>query len=275
MLHYRLVVTDLDGTLLDGDAKITETAKEQIRNFQEAGGVFTIATGRNEESTRDFAGQIGVSAPVIAYNGAKVVDLASGAVLYEAALDPEMAAQSYIALRKLKKNAIVFQNNLPHVGEVNEVILKYLQRARSEIKVIENAEDVRGIIDRTTKKILVIDPLREFDLILGAIRPIFKDRLSYVFSDLEFFEIMPHGASKGNGLKAVARHLGIPIAETVAVGDYNNDVSMIEAAGVGVAVRNADRDALAAARYVTDANCEDGVPNLLRRIVAGERLVSR
>jgi Cof subfamily protein (haloacid dehalogenase superfamily) len=237
------------------------------------GGVFTIATGRNEQSTRAFAAQIGVRAPVIAYNGAKVVDLASGAVLYEAALDAELAARAYIALRKLKKDAIVFQDNLPHVAEANGVVLKYLERARSEIRIIEKDEDVRGVIDETTKKILVIDPLREFDRILDAVRPIYGDKLNYVFSDVEFFEIMPPGASKGNGLKAVAEHLGIPIAETVAVGDYNNDVSMIKAAGLGVAVRNADGDALAAASYITDANDRDGVPNLLRRIMAGERLL--
>ncbi|MDR1060404.1 MAG: HAD hydrolase family protein, partial [Clostridiales bacterium] len=73
MMHYRLVVSDLDGTLLDGGARITETARRQIGAFQEMGGVFTIATGRNEQSTRAFAAQIGVRAPVIAYNGAKVV----------------------------------------------------------------------------------------------------------------------------------------------------------------------------------------------------------
>jgi Cof subfamily protein (haloacid dehalogenase superfamily) len=267
-----LVVTDLDGTLLDSDSHVTESAKEQIKIFQDMGGWFTIATGRNEESTRNFARQIGANAPIIAYNGARIVDLSNGDVLFDAALDAELAARAYEALRGLKKDAILFQNNMPHVAELNGVITKYLSRARSEIRIIENARDVRGIVDETTKKILVVDPLREFDLILDAVRPIYGDKLNCVFSDAEFLEILPANVSKGNGLRIVADYLGIPIHETVAVGDYNNDVSMIEAAGAGVAVRNAESSALAAASYVTDANFDDGVPNMLRRIIAGERL---
>ncbi|MDR3119993.1 MAG: HAD family hydrolase [Clostridiales bacterium] len=272
MLQYKLVVTDLDATLLDSRGEITENTRRAVRAYQESGGIFTIATGRMEGAARRFAEQVGVKVPIISFNGGKIVSLQDGAVIYETFLDPDCGTRAYLALRALKKDVIVYLNQERYVAERNAVIEKYIARVQYDVSIVDDIHAIVGAGDRRLKKLLTIDPKQETDLILNTIRPIFGALFNCVKSDPEYYEILPPNTSKGDALVRLARHLGVPIETTVAVGDHLNDIPMFEAAGFGVAVANATPEALLAADYVTASNDDDGIAVLLQKIIAGEPL---
>jgi Cof subfamily protein (haloacid dehalogenase superfamily) len=271
-LRYKLIVSDLDGTLLNDNAELTARTIEAIRQYHALGGRFTYATGRSDESAKAFADMADMTTPGISFNGAKIIDYADGDVIYETFLGAEEAKAAYAAVRKLNKDAVVYMDDARYVAEYTPVIDKYLERVRHRIQI---ARDINALIGdgRTLKKLLVIDPNQEEGAILGAVRPIFGDKMNYVKSDPRYFEFLPPGTSKGAALIVLAAHLGVSPAEVVAIGDHLNDVSMIKAAGLGVAVANAEREALDAADYITSSNDEEGVAEFLEKLNRGEEFI--
>ena len=270
-LKYRLIVSDLDGTLLNSKGQMSNRTIEAIKQYHEAGGFFTYATGRSEVSARIFAEQSGIKIPGIAFNGGKVVSHLDGVVVHETFLDAEIAKKAYTALRKLGKNVIVYLDKSRHVAEYTAVIDKYLERVRQGVKIIRDIEQVIGD-GSTLKKLLVIDPDQEDELIINTVKPIFRDKLNCIKSDPQYYEFMPPGTSKGSALEALTKHIGIGLDEAIAIGDHLNDISMFEAAGFGVAVANAEREVLDAARYITASNNDDGVALVIEKLLCGESL---
>jgi len=267
-MRYDLVAADLDGTLLTSRNELTERTVQSVRRYQAAGGAFTIATGRNALSAMQFVERLGVCAPVVAFNGGRVEYPATGEVVYEAFLTREAAAGAFLAVRALGKDVVAYIGGLPYVAEATEVTAKYARRINH---VPEILADPAADIGDNTQKLLVIDPALEFERVRAAIAPFFGGggALNCVHSDVDFLEILPPGVSKGGGLLRAAERLGIAQPQTCAVGDQANDIPMLRAAGLGVAVANANPDVLAAAGYVTASNDEDGVAQLLDAIVAG------
>ena len=267
MLKYRLVASDLDGTLLDDEKRISGRTKEAITEYQRRGGIFTIATGRKDDSARKFAEMIQVTAPVVASNGAKVLNFTKNEVLQESFMDTELAAKAYMALRTLKKDIIIYSDGKPFVSGITPITSRYLDRVEIAMRVLEDVRDLTGHI---VTKILVIDPLHEFDKMEKLVAPIFGEYLNAINSDDDFLELLPPGVSKGTGLMAVADALGIPMAETIAIGDHLNDISMIQAAGLGIAVENAREEVRRAADCITAGNNHDGVAIVIEKLLAGE-----
>jgi len=268
-LKYKLVVADLDGTLLNSKVQMSERTLEAIGRYHAAGGLFTYATGRSEESAQKFAEQAGIKIPGISFNGGKVVNLTDGFVVYETFLEAGAAKKAYIALRELNKNVIVYLEKTRHVAVYTPVIDKYLERVRQGVHIIRDIEQV--IYEGSKlKKLLVIDPEKEENLILDTIRPFFGDDFNSVKSDPIFYEILPPGTSKGKALEALTEYLGISLDETIAVGDHLNDVPMIKAAGFGAAVANAEQETLDAADYITGSNNDDGVAALIEKVLSGD-----
>jgi len=112
-------------------------------------------------------------------------------------------------------------------------------------------------------KMMMIDEPEILDEAISKIPECFKEKYTTVKSTEFYYEILNKEASKGNALKKLAAHLNIPIEETMAIGDNENDLSMIEAAGIGVAMGNATDSVKAAAQVETTSNDEDGVAEIL------------
>ena len=267
MLKYKLIATDLDGTLLDDKKTISQRTKDAIAEYQRQGGVFTIATGRKEASAKRFAEEIQVTAPIVAFNGAKVVDFIKGTTLRESFLDSELAVKSFTALHAIEKDMVVYSDDMPFISNITPTLKRYMNRVDITMQVIK---DANVLLNHPITKILIIDPSQEFDRMLKIVSPIFGEKLNAVSSDDEYLELLPIGVSKGSGLEEIAGILGIPMAETIAIGDHFNDISMIQAAGLGVAVENAREEVLLAADYITADNNHEGVALLLEKVLSGE-----
>lgn len=265
-MKYKLIVSDFDGTLLRSDNTISEPTRRAIAAYMEAGGTFTISTGRNYPSIRQRlpeAGLGGLDIPVMSLQGSMAVNAKTGEEMFAEFLDTEMAAR-FIGL-------CVRDGVYCHVYDKYSVYTA-ASCAESErysrmvgVPVLEAGDLLAFIGKNRIIKVLAVcdgDSAARFAEAWGGEM---GSSAQVMTTSRHFVECFPAGAGKGAGLRRVADILGVDIADTIAVGDEMNDRSMIEAAGLGVAVANARPAVKALASYVTAANDDDGVRRLIEK----------
>lgn len=264
-MAIKLFVTDLDGTLLNKEHQISEENKKAIQEAVAKGVVVTIATGRMYVSALPYAQELGVDVPIITYNGALIKSV-SGEEFFNAYL-PEDAVKDMLDYC-LKRNW--------QIQVYSDDELYFIERGAYE-KAYEEAVDVEGhavgrekIYDyyRNVPKMLSITSgAEETDARIAELRKAFAGRFFPVKSNANYAEIIGIGINKATALERLAQKLGISIDEVMAIGDSNNDLPMLKAAGHSVAMGNANDEVKAACDYVT-ADCEqNGVAEAIRKYV--------
>lgn len=269
-MNYDLIISDFDGTLLRRDDTISPRTVKAIKEFTAFGGIFGLSSGRAFSSLRLRLGELGLSGsfPVLCCQGAMSRDSESGELLYQIPMPKESAVEF---LRKAENMGLMCQFYTadkvyaPSLNERNEYYFKHNRIVPEEVgKASEFAEKNDF---RILKALAIIEPnerekmLSEFAGIRGV-----KSFASHPM----LIEAVSQSAGKGNGLKSVCKTLGINLARSVALGDELNDVEMIEAAGLGVAMGNAVNEAKHVADCVT-ADCDaDGVAKVIEKVVSGE-----
>ncbi len=281
MTTYRLVALDMDGTLLASDGSLSPRVTRAVRAARERGVAIALATARRWVGVLPVARELGLDGPLILYDGAIVRSFPDGKAQMSHALDVALAqrAAETLAAHELQ---VVTQHSSPH-GErmaVSENPLHpkwmrdYLENFRDQATYVPLARIARRFPN--TLRVVSFGPesrLRDAIASLGD-APVGRQILpmgSYGIAELTVFS--PR-ASKGEGLRWLAQHLGIPLEQTLAIGDGVNDISMLREAGLGVAMGNAARETQEAARVVTATNDEDGAALAIERyVLEGERVV--
>lgn len=261
-----LFVTDLDGTLLRKDKTISEENLRAIAEFEAEGGAFTFITGRISRGAAPILAQLMPSVPIGCINGGGIYDPREKKYLWQLALDPAFLDMVKEVDRKL-----------PNVGiELNafERIYFCKKNAITEMhRINESFDDLAPAfeeVDEPLAKILFgVDPA-EMDALIALLRehPA-ADRFDFIRSDEEYYEILPKGSSKGGLLVRLADLLGIDRRRTIAIGDNDNDISMIREAALGIAVANASQNAMNAADYVTVSNEEHAIARIIKDLQEG------
>ncbi len=265
-MKYRLLAVDLDGTLIGPDLQILLRDREAITRAREAGVRFTIATGRGFPVAQKYARDLGLATHVICYQGGLIKDPNSGDVLYEATLPPDAYAE---AVRLAQEQDLDF-----HVYVGDTVFLAEMRRSRDFYDrwfalPFRQVDDLVSDLDHPPTKFLITAEETEADEIEKVWKAHFDGRLQIVRSHPLFVEGTSLGVSKGHALARLAAHLGIQREAVIAVGDNDNDRSMIEWAGLGVAMASAPPDLQADADYVAPAQSEAGVAHVIERFVPG------
>jgi Cof subfamily protein (haloacid dehalogenase superfamily) len=263
-MKYKLIASDLDGTLLDSSRKVSQRTRELIKEFTEKGGVFTFATGRMEASVKRYLEELDISSPVIIYNGAKIVDIKNNIVIYENLLSYDSAKAALRLAEDYDWDVLLYLEKKIYVNKITDVIKEYMLKDGVCCKAVGNLHE---FLKLQPTKILIIGNPDYFAPYTEKLQQHIKEPLNYVISEYNYLEILPDGCSKGNALTELAKSLGIPIEQTIALGDNLNDVSMVEAAGLGVAVENAHEMVKECADYITSRNDEDGVAEVIYRVV--------
>lgn len=267
-LHFKLVVTDVDGTLADHRQQIAPRNLAAIARFQEAGGLVALATGRIVDSARRFAQEAGVWGPAILYNGGMVYDFATGEVLYEASLEPEAvhAALALLSGPFRQIDFVAYVGGRPYIPAFTSVIAEYSRKDSLHLNLLPST----GMPTGRVSKVLVIGGPDDLDRLEEALKHRYP-AANTVRSETHYLELLPAGVSKGMALPMLAKRLGVPLEQTIAVGDHLNDLAMIRAAGLGVAVGNA-HPALKAAAAVAVCPCPDGaVAEVIERFCLGSQ----
>lgn len=262
-----LFCTDLDGTLYGNDKTVSKRNLEAIEYFKSQGGLFTFITGRVPQSSRGIAGLIKPNAPFGCVNGGGVFDNDANKYLWKVPLD-------YGAFELVKE----VEQKLPQMGiqfSTENGVYFY-----KDNKAMELFRDITGLPYKTCHfedckenfmKIVFADmEENEMSELIDFLSAHPKaQQFDFVRSAKILYEIIPKGVSKGNVLCKMAELLSVDIKKTIAVGDYNNDLSMIKTAGLGFAVKNAVDEVKAAADYVTVSNDEDAIAVIIEGLDKG------
>ena len=253
-MKIKLLATDLDGTLLRGGKPVSAGNIAAAQAAAKAGTIVTIATGRMYRAALPVAEALGLDVPIITYNGA-LIKSTSGKVYYEQYLDEEICRRitDFAAARGWYLQT--YSGDGLYYSDYGE----FSRRYEHSQKVIGEDIGYEGMRNKVSKmyKMLIItpDPAVTKDW-MAQLTAEFGDSVTLTQSSADFIEIISPGVSKASALVKLAEFLDIDISETMAIGDANNDLPMLKAAGVSVAMGNATDDVKAIADAVT-GNCDD------------------
>jgi hydroxymethylpyrimidine pyrophosphatase-like HAD family hydrolase len=271
-----LVASDVDGTLLDPLETVTPRTAGVIARVLAAGTPFVLVTGRPPRWATPIARAAGLSGYAVCSNGAAVLDLATGRVVFSRDLDPMDLHDVTHGLRALLPDIRVAAERTPHGGAGAPHVFatepgfrnpwgnpKVTDGMDAENNEVPTAE-VLG--HPATKLLIRHHDLSSGDLAAAARTVVDGTGLEITFStNRGLIELSAAGITKATGLAEVCELLEVPAGRVVAFGDMPNDLEMLRWAGHGVAMANAHPDVLAAANEVTAPNSEDGVAQVLER----------
>ena len=218
-----LLITDLDGTLLDDEKNITSTDLDAIKRWQAAGHLFTFATGRAICTSRPFADILKPALPAIVFNGAVIHDFGSSNTV------------SATPLPTFAPDVIRFVlDNFPHVGITVQTIESVLTLRRNDI--VDDLLEVERLayipiifyeIPRQLFKVLFGVSHDRISKLNAALKERWDDRADFVHSNIDYFEMLPLGCCKGNAMKKLTAYLGYT-GKIAAIGDFDNDITMLK-----------------------------------------------
>ncbi|CUH96574.1 hypothetical protein P22_2664 [Propionispora sp. 2/2-37] len=269
-MKFECCVCDLDGTLLNSNMEISEESVKAIQQLQECGITVILATGRNDLYVKALAKQIGVSAPIISCNGSLIREQSTGEVIYSRHLpcDHDRTMVEYCIRRGYDftvstYDCIYCRPDSKRVQLFHQYNNKVDPEFRVPLKELTQAEELPlGSLLKLFIWRLSAEQVRKFE---GQHNR--AGLLSIVSSEKDGLDIMPQGVSKGAALQYFANRQGIDLAHTMVFGDNYNDISMMELAGLPIAVANAEQAVKQAAKYVTLSNDEDGVAHAIRKYI--------
>lgn len=263
----RLVALDLDGTCLDRSQRLASRTREAVRAAVAGGTTVVIATGRMYRSALPWAREMGVTAPLLCYQGALVRtlpgngDSSPGPVLFEDPVSPEAAERALEIARGGRWHYQAYQDDLLLCEEDRPEAHLYARIAQVEIHLVDDLRPVlRG---GSTKIVCVVDDRDGAARCEAAMREGLGGDALVTRSLPQFVEITNPAASKGRALGRLCAHLGVELAEVVAVGDAPNDSDMLRVAGFSVAVEGAPDPLLAHADAVCAPAADAGVADVL------------
>ncbi|SKC90152.1 Cof-type HAD-IIB family hydrolase [Maledivibacter halophilus] len=272
-MEYKLVVTDMDGTLLNSQGKVPEENKEILTKLQDKGVHVAVATGRIYTSARVFAKYIGVKTPIIACNGAIVREIDNNEPLYESYLNKEDSLKIIDICRKHNVYYHFYTEDTFYAESMARSALKYSEwnetldeEDRIDLKIIEDSYELINDSDEKIFKFIVID--EDVDLLKGIRKELSEiPGIECSKSYYNNLEIMNKGVEKGKAVKNLADSLGVKREEVICIGDNENDISMIKYAGLGVAMGNAEEIVKKTADYITEVNDKNGVAEVLKKFI--------
>ncbi len=263
-----LIATDVDGTLLDDDEKISSRTRAAARAVVDAGAQFVLATGRPPRWVRPIVDQLGFTPMAVCANGA---------VIYDPSTDRIVSVRT-LSADALGELAEIATRVIPGAGLAVERVGRSAHDAATPQFVSspgyehawlnpDNTEvSIEDLLSAPAVKLLIRKAGASSAAMAAALAKHVGIEGDITYSTNNgLLEIVPLGVSKATGIEELARPRGILAAEVVAFGDMPNDVPMLGWAGLGVAMGNAHPDAVAAADEVTTTNVEDGVARVLER----------
>ena len=256
-----LFCTDLDGTLLKNDKTISKENIEAIEFFKSEGGIFTFITGRMPFFVSNIYNAIKPNAPFGCVNGGGLYDFQRKEYIWNCAMSNEVT--------ELIK---CIDNNFSDIGiQVNTFFKTYfckenktMQKFRERTKLPNLVCDFEEVKEPIAKIIFGSEKEEEISAISQMLQshPL-SNNYSFIRSEKSLYEILPKGIGKGTAVQKLIEYLNIDINRTIAIGDYDNDISMFKVAKMGIAVSNASKNVLEIADYITVSNEENAIARVI------------
>ncbi len=247
--RFRLAVIDLDDTLLGPDKQISAANAEAVHSLQARGLRVILASGRRHENMLRFHRALGLSGPLVSCGGALTQEAETGEILHEQRLPAELATKLVAEGRTCGLSVIYYHPERVYVQEQTPWTDLYQHRA-GEAPTVHDLSQLAGAMPL---KLIWCGPPEQIAALLQPLQALYQGRLEVLTTDPEYLEFTAAGINKAVGLSAVVQRYGIEPAQVLAFGDGNNDVAMLQWAGLGVAMSHARPSAKAAAQWVAPA----------------------
>lgn len=265
-MSYKMIVLDLDGTLTNSQKKITERTKQALLKAQENGIRVVLASGRPTYGVMPLAKELRLAEYggfVLSFNGAKVIDIRHNQIIFEKSLPSGRIHKIFELGHKYHATVLTYENEAIITENPYD---RYVQKESAINKMpIREVVNLCDYIYFPLVKCLMVGDSGH----LAKIEPIVREELGVEFnvyrSEPYFLEVMPENIDKAYSLSKLLEHLHLTREEMVCCGDGFNDVSMIQYAGLGVAMENANEKVKEAADCITASNDDDGIAEVLER----------
>lgn len=288
---YKLVVVDLDGTILNSYGEISETTKKSVKKCLEKGTKIVIASGRPIDSIKTIANELGLEEYFIAGNGALIYDLKKDGIIYENYMKKEKVLEiikicedNSIAYNVYTDKTILTTNLKFNVLYYYKENLKKEENKKTNVSIVENMYNyVKNLNEEKFLKITICDESATiFNSIVRTLkeindveilevshmsRKIIKQGTEEIPIEYYYTEISAKNVDKWDAVEYLTRKLDIKNEEIIAIGDNINDKKMIENAGLGVAMEGSAPDVINVASIVTASNDNNGVAKILEKYI--------
>ncbi|MCR5452731.1 MAG: Cof-type HAD-IIB family hydrolase [Lachnospiraceae bacterium] len=269
-MNKKLFCTDLDDTLLCADKSVTAENIDALHELQEKGHYFAIVSGRSIAGSKMIFQTLGLNKKncfLVSFQGNVIFDLEKDEIVSRHGMDPEVVIRLLSECKKRGIYAQTYTTESVMIQEMNDTARKILGVTREAYTMIDDYDSLR---DKIMPKVLIIS--YEHPEILPPLQKEFKSieegKANSFFSCPQYLEYVGIGMDKGVGLNNLAKYLNMDIKDTIAVGDERNDLSMIKAAGLGCAMKNAHPDVKEVADYITTKDMNhSGVAEVVDKFV--------
>lgn len=279
-MAIKAVLLDIDGTLTNSKKEITPETLTALKNAQDRGIRLVLASGRPAKGLSNYGDLLNMwmhHGLFVCYNGARVIDCESKEVLVDVTIKPELVTAVLEHMKKFDVIPIVTYGEYMVVEDVYHCMVK---NGDQEFNVVQyesrmnnyrlmECEDLAKFTNFPVNKILTAGDSDYLQAHWQEMREPFKDTLSCMFTSNFYYEYTSLGIDKGAALREAMAKLGIKPEECIAFGDAENDIPMLEYAGIGVAMGNAQDGVKAIADEITLSNEEDGIAHSLYRHIEG------
>ncbi|MEO3972838.1 HAD family hydrolase [Streptomyces sp. CAU 1734] len=262
---YRLIATDLDGTLLRDDESVSQRTRDALAAATAAGAAHIVVTGRSVPWTRHILDDLGYQGLAVCGQGAQVYHAGEHRLLTSLTLDRQIAR---IALAKLETEVGPLALAASRDGLDGQVLVSADYTLQDGPLPVIPLTDAAELWEAPLNKLYIQRPGLDDDTLTAIAKETIGGLVDVVMAGAGIVEIIPLGLTKATGLSLAARRLGLRAADTIAFGDMPNDIPMFGWAAHGVAMANAHTDLKAVAAEITASNAEDGIAVTLEAMLA-------
>lgn len=262
-MAYRLVAADLDGTLRAEQQPFTPRVRAAVQRAHARGVRVVMATGRIFRTAEPFARDLGLNDPLICNQGATIRDLRTGEILFEKRIPLDLAGQ-VAEFAPVNVTLIACLDEEFYTARLSHDAVGFVKSYRENLHRVQSLAE---FLTRGPQKLVFVNDISVTERLFVELVARFGNRLQVVRSFDRYVEITNREASKGKAVEWLAQRWGIARDEVIALGDQDNDRSMIEWAGLGVAMGNAVEGVKAMADYIAPTASDDGVAEVIEKFV--------
>ena len=263
MNKYKFIAIDIDGTLLNDEKVLLDKTKKDLHLAHEKGTIVCICTGRGYPAARPYIEQIGLNIPLILYNGSRVRMSYDDTILYNQIIEQNVATDVFNLINKYNGTCCFWKEDTLYFNKNDEYAVYYERLTKVKPNFVTEINDE---LFTNINKFIWFGDSEWLEHVQNVILKGFSG-VDYFKSQPKLLEIVPPNVNKGETLKKVCETYNIAQDEVIAIGDEENDISMILYAGLGVAMGNAKKSVKDSANYITLSNNENGVGEVIKKFI--------
>lgn len=260
----RLVVSDLDGTLIRSDKTLSDRAAAAMRRLSEAGATVSLISARPPSGMLWVAERLGLDGVIGAFNGGTILRT-DGTILQRYVIPPKAAEGALAVLRQEPVTIWLFRGGFWHASSLSDSHTPREIASTNQEPVLVG--DIAGLSDSIDKIVAVTDDFALLARLETQLRKMLGSSANIVRSQPYYLDITAAEANKGDGVAALAALAGIPLTQTAVLGDQRNDLPMFARAGLSIAMGQAPEDVRLAADHVSLPADDDGVAHAIEEIL--------